>query len=202
MRKILKVLGGLVIVLSLVACGDEDRPVKSVETTASEPEQKAVEAKPKPSIDKVELNSEEVTPILKERIADVDKVEIKDGHVKVIFRADESHWDETEIASSTAHQGLTLIEMLFKNSEVKEVEIITPTTMIDSKGNEKVTEVVKVTWDRATADEINYKNFSDMLYVEFPRFYNESSSYYIHPGVFSKIKAKNLAQFETGFQKE
>ncbi|KRF63393.1 hypothetical protein ASG99_04500 [Bacillus sp. Soil768D1] len=197
MKNILKVLGGVVIVLSLAACGEEDNAAEPVKA-----EPKIVEAKPKPSIDKVELISEEVTPILKERIADVDKVEIKDGHVKVIFSADESHWDETEIASSTAHQGLTLIEMLFKNAEVKEVEIITPTTMIDNKGNENVTEVVKVTWDRATADEINYKNFSDMLYVEFPRFYNESSSYYIHPGVFSKIKAKNLAQFETGFQKE
>ncbi|MFE4430846.1 hypothetical protein ACFRH9_28390 [Peribacillus butanolivorans] len=37
MRKILKVLGGLVIVMSLVACGEEDNvaeQVKSVETTA------------------------------------------------------------------------------------------------------------------------------------------------------------------------
>ncbi|MFD6439364.1 hypothetical protein ACFWDG_06030 [Peribacillus sp. NPDC060186] len=197
MKNILKVLSGIAIVLSLAACGDEDNTAEPVKA-----EPKIVEAKPKPSIDKVELISEEVKPILKKRIADVDKVEIKDGAVKVSFSADKTYWDETDIVSSTARQGLPLMEMLFKNKDVKTVEIVAPTNMLDDKGNEEVSEVVKVKWDRATSEEINYENFGDMLYADFTRFYNESDSYFIHPGVFGKIKEKHLVNFENGAIKQ
>ncbi len=93
-------------------------------------------------------------------------------------------------------------EMLFKNADVKSVELVTPTSMMDETGNEKVVDVVKVTWDRAVNDKVNYANFSDMMYVEFPRFYNVAASYYVHPGVFNKIKAEDLSLFDGGFQKE
>lgn len=186
--------------LALVGCGSTN------EVTTKEPavEEKTAEVKeaPKPKIEDVGLTSEAITPILKDRIVDVDKVEIKDGKVTVNFSTDKTYWDETDIASSTARQGVTLMEMLFKNADVKSVELVTPTSMMDETGNEKVVDVVKVTWDRAISDEVNYANFSDMMYVEFPRFYNVATSYYIHPGVFNNIKSDELPLFKTGFQKE
>ncbi|NYV67086.1 hypothetical protein HYI36_17585 [Bacillus sp. Gen3] len=166
-----------------------------------EPKKKPEVKKVTPTIDKVELSAENIMPLIKKKNKNVDKVEVTNGDVKIYFDPERTYWDETDIARLTAIEGLNLIEMVFKNNKTTSVQVIAPTKMVDSKGNETVQEVVKAKWNKQLNDEVNYKKFRDMVMAEFPRFYNESSTYYIHPGVFSNIKDKYLNAFEGGSQK-
>jgi hypothetical protein len=208
--KVIKVLVLLAIIsISAVGCGS----VEETKTKPSEPEKaetkstsaevKKEEPKQKPkSIAEVELTSGNITPILKKLNKDIDKVEVNNGNVVVSFDPEKTYWDETDIARQTALDGVVIFEELFKNPATQTVQIVAPNTLIDDKGNETIEPLVTVKWDRALNNEINYKNFKDLVLAEFPRFYNVSKSYNIHPAVFTRIKEKYAQKFEGGFVKE
>jgi hypothetical protein len=208
--KAIKVLVLLAIIsISAVGCGS----VEETKTKPSEPEKaetkstaaevKKEEPKQKPkSIAEVELTSENITPILKKLNKDIDKVEVNNGNVVVSFDPEKTYWDETDIARQTALDGVVIFEELFKNPATQTVQIVAPNTLIDDKGNETIEPLVTVKWDRALNNEINYKNFKDLVLSEFPRFYNVAKSYNIHPAVFTRIKEKYAKKFEGGFVKE
>jgi hypothetical protein len=213
--KAIKVLVLLAIIsISAVGCGSVDETetkptepekaeTKSTAAEVKKEEPKEVKPKKKPKIiAEVELTSENITPILKKFNEDIDKVEVNNGNVVVSFDPEKTYWDETDIARETALDGVVIFEELFKNPETQTVQIIAPNTLIDDKGNETIEPLVTVKWDRALNNEINYKNFKDLVLVEFPRFYNVSKSYNIHPAVFTRIKEKYAQKFEGGFVKE
>lgn len=200
----------ILIVIIVPQPEDEDKPVSSskVATTdeptekvekkeAETPKEKEVEAQ-KVTISNVDLASGDFKKLVKKKFKDVKEVVQTDGSVVVTFKDDITYWDENDFVKRSANTGVALMEYIFKNPDVKSVNIVTPTTMTDSKGNESLDNVIKVTWDRELSDSVNYKNFKDMVLVEYPRYYNEAVTYYIHPGIYKNIKSDMKDLFVTG----
>jgi hypothetical protein len=73
-----------------------------------------------------------------------------------------------------------LFEEIFKHKEISEAVLMWNLTLVDQYGNESVDTVLKVGLDRATADKINWKNFS------YKNFENVAPQYFVHPALLKK----------------
>lgn len=73
-----------------------------------------------------------------------------------------------------------LFQELFKHKEISETVLMWNFTLVDVYGNESVDTVLKVGLDRATADKINWENFS------YKNFENVAPQYFVHPALLKK----------------
>jgi hypothetical protein len=73
-----------------------------------------------------------------------------------------------------------LFEEIFKHKEISEAVLMWNLTLVDQYGNESVDTVLKVGLDRATADKINWENFS------YKNFENVAPQYFVHPALLKK----------------
>ncbi|KQC46316.1 hypothetical protein AP057_08415 [Geobacillus sp. Sah69] len=73
-----------------------------------------------------------------------------------------------------------LFQEMFKHKEISEAVLMWNLTLVDQYGNESVDTVLKVGLDRATADKINWKNFS------YKNFENVAPQYFVHPALLKE----------------
>lgn len=180
---------------------DDSETAKNEETKKEENPKEKSKEKPKLTIKTAALDSKDFSSLVKKINKDIDKVEVNATDIKVTFKDDISYWDVIDILKQTAIDGIKIMEKVFSNEKVTSVTIYVPGSMVDEKGNESIETLVEVKWNRELSNEVNYENFGDMVLVKFPRFYNVSTSYSIHPGVFKAIEDKYKEQFETGLMK-
>lgn len=111
----------------------------------------------------VDIASEDFPKLVTNKFKDIKSEAQTEGNVVVTFKSDITYWNENDIVSSTANDGVDMMEYLFKNPNVNSVYLETPTSMVDEKGYETDSNVVKVTWTREGSEEVNYANFKGMV---------------------------------------
>ncbi len=103
---------------------------------------------------------------------------------------DESFWDEEYLVREgiTAFVEIGLIVFLVEG--IESITVVTETDFIDSFGNEEKEQALRITMDKNTFGMFNWEN------LEYRPVYNQISDnaldFYIHPGVFSKIKPDEI----------
>lgn len=162
----------------LVGCSSE---------AETQPKEEPKEEVKKVTLSDADLSSKDFGKLVKKVNKDIDTVAVEEGNVTITMSKDKSYWNENEMVEQTAKKGIELMEKVFKNPSVQSIKIDVPVPMVDSKGNEEVETVVTVTWDRATHEEINYENFKNMVILEYPKFYEQASTYNIHAGIYNYI---------------
>ncbi len=140
----------------------------------------------------------------------VEKIQEDDKNVDLATYKDGTLTLETEAKSLWSENSLfynvyDLFEstyVAFKDKSVDEVKIVITTSMTDTKGNESIEPVIEYGFSREMIEELNYDNFSFMAYGEPWRVLNESSYYWIHPGIYKNLKSEYIKNLNHGFSKQ
>lgn len=111
----------------------------------------------------------------------------EDGTLSIEIEGDGSLSVNTMV-SNRAMSILEAMKIAFEDENVKKVRGNVTATMVDSKGNESIKDVVSITYNRETFEELNYKNFHKMAWVESWRVYNEADEYYIDINIYNDLK--------------
>jgi len=182
---------------------DEQKSKPAVAQPKEEKEEvKKEEAKKEESVKKAEPKKQEKTidEVVKEIIYDKVGKKSNMGEKRIIeLQVNDNlgtpdKTDKIIIAKLYANENLTtnltrdgilmdskdLFEEIFKHKEISEAVLMWNLTLVDQYGNESVDTVLKVGLDRATADKINWKNFS------YKNFENVATQYFVHPALLKK----------------
>ncbi|MFP7170816.1 hypothetical protein [Terribacillus halophilus] len=81
-----------------------------------------------------------------------------------------------------------ILEPLSQNDNLKGIGFIRLASMQDTKGNETTEPVIMTFYTKENTSDINFKNFRSHLYIDESNFYKVADDYWIHPGVYTKIK--------------
>lgn len=100
----------------------------------------------------------------------------------------ETSWDEDHLVSQAAQYTVQLMEQVFENTDLASIKTIFSTNMIDSKGNESIEPILSFLITREEAADINYKNFNDMVLVDYNKLINICEEIYIAPGIRKNLE--------------
>lgn len=116
-------------------------------------------------------------------------IDVADGiiNVHVTIVDDFGSQDDLMKAGNTL---VVIAETLFKNPAVKMVGVTGDMGFVDSYGNNKTDAGVKIIWDRETYSKINFKNYRDLVLVDFKRPFQIASAYTIHPAIYKELKTE------------
>lgn len=167
---------------------DDSSNVKKQDNKQSTTPKKDNKPKPKPTIDKADINSAEFISLVKDVNHSIDKVAVSNSNVNITMDSDQAYWNESQMVEVTATDSVKIMEKVFSNPSVQSVTVNVPTSMMDDKGNETIENVINVTWNRELSNQVNYDNFLGMVYTDCTKFYNLAESYRIHPGIYMHIK--------------
>lgn len=186
----------VVIVSAALATGNDD---DSADNNKSKSNDKAVveTSADKEKSEKKDTTKKEPTPIDKKIIKNNNKIgeaKLENGVITLKTEVT-TFWDETSLLKNNVYEHFESFGEAFKDKNVNAVKVVLSTKMIDNKGNEEVEEIITYEYSRAAFEELNYENFLDLSYSQSWRILNESDSYWIHPGIYKKVKkdyTKNL----------
>ena len=131
---------------------------------------------------------------------DVDAASFENG-VLTLKHNTKSMFSETSLLEFQVYDLFEIAGKSFKNPEVNQTNVIITAEMIDNKGNKEIEEIVKFNYSRASFEELNFKNFLDLAYSQSWRIFNESDSYWIHPGIYKNVKPAYKENLANGLAK-
>lgn len=163
---------------------EEAQPKAEEATKPAEKKEEKPKEKPKPktTVEKLEASNK------------VDKASLDNG-ILTIETEVKSFWDETSILKHDVYELFEEMAKGFEDKDVEKVLVVLSTAMVDNKGNEEVEEIIDYEYSRAAFEELNYDKFAEMAYSQSWRILNEADTYWIHPGIYTKVKddyRKNL----------
>jgi len=124
------------------------------------------------------------------------EVEVKDDptspndrkNVRIRYYCD-NIWDTRHFVSMATRTDVAIMYNLFKNPKLNKLTLESATEFTDKYGNSKTENGLTVTFNRATAEKINYENFKDMVSADNMALFRVADSYDIHPGILTELKS-------------
>ncbi|MGG1598525.1 hypothetical protein [Paenibacillus naphthalenovorans] len=99
----------------------------------------------------------------------------------------EIFWSEKDLVEQTGIGAVRIFHELFKNPDVNAVVINVWTSFVDQYGKESNEKALSIRWTREVSDKVNYKNFEDMVFLDYKKAFDIATSYTIHPGIAKAI---------------
>jgi len=113
--------------------------------------------------------------------------ETKNDKIVELGITPDTFWNETDYAEMMGATIISYSEQLFKNNNVSQVRIIGYTAFTDEYGNEEEEAAVRISWDKETAQKVDYENFYDLVLTDYTRSYKLANNYYIHPAIHKNL---------------
>lgn len=191
---------GIVIFLALALIGAVmPKEEEATPTAKPEPQAKApapapaepVKEQPKPF---AEGELTEDTVIRASGLKGITKVDItadasaQDKRILRVTYAMPEAVNEDDAIYRMARDSVKVMEKLFAHPGVSEVGVWAEGTFTDQYGKETINTVARVVWSRATAEKVEWKNFSNMIVTEPKRALLLGEHYWIHPSVYNGLK--------------
>lgn len=118
-----------------------------------------------------------------------DPTSTNDGkNVRIRYFCD-NIWDTRHFLSMATRTDLAIMYNLFKNPKLNKLTLESATEFSDKYGNSKTENGLTVTFNRATAEKINYENFKDMVSADNMALLRASDSYNIHPAILKELQS-------------
>jgi hypothetical protein len=96
-------------------------------------------------------------------------------------------WDSNNFMVRSATVDTEIIYNLFKNPNVNKLILESSVNFTDKYGNEYQDIGLNVTFNRETAQKINYDNFIPSLMSDYNKLLNIAESYKINPGIVKNL---------------
>lgn len=187
------VAGIVFMALGMALTPETDDPAPAQQTTADPAPAAKPEPEPEPEIP---LTEQELTEDVVRQLAglkditDVQILGLEGERIVWVYYPLGSIWDEDHGVQLAADKALAAFEGLFAHREVVKVATFAQGTFLDQYGNESTENAVRITWSRATAEQINWDKFRGMVASEPERVYNLAESYAFHAGFYQGIENK------------
>ncbi|RSL35311.1 hypothetical protein D7Z54_01730 [Salibacterium salarium] len=191
------IIGTIIVVIINVGGDDEEEQPEDAasdsEETEQEPqdteEEQPEDTEPEPTIESAEIGSDKFSELVKSEFNDIAEVSgtSSTGYVNIKYKSDLSHWSETSLVKTVASDGVEVLGYIFKNANVKQVNLRLPTTMTDEYGKKSEDLVVRLGWSRETANKVNFEEFESMARIDINRTFDIADTYYIHRGVYRNV---------------
>jgi len=177
-----------------IAAQPTEEEIAEKEAKEERKQQREEEKKKKKEEEKKEeeerLANRSIDEAIEEDDHNVDDAELSDeGELTLTIDASGS-FSPNSVAETYVYRSFESMNDAFKDEDVDEVEVIIEVPLVDNKGNEEVSPVVKFTYTRDAFDELNYDNFETMAVGEPWRILNESDAYFMHPAIYDEVKQK------------
>lgn len=117
---------------------------------------------------------------------DLKEIKINDdipNDVYVLLSYKPEAWDEKEVVRLTADTLVVASERLFNNSKITRVWVTTLENFTDQYGKSNEAVAVRFGLNKETAQKINWKEFKDMVFVDYNALLNIADEQYIHPAI-------------------
>lgn len=186
MKKLFIVIISVIISMSLISCGE-----KREETEINNNSDKKHEVKENNiDLSKSELNQENVDKLLKQTLGKT-QVKIKavnvNGH-DINIQLFQEPEDEKQFLIHTSNYFINIINELFKNNDVTNIEFSVDSTFDDNQNEKIESRAINYKINREKYNEINWEDIEFKIYSEPEILYNVLDSALIHPSIINNIK--------------
>lgn len=136
----------------------------------------------------------EVEEVIKHNGSEVEGVDVTDlgeegDNTVQIYNDDPLVWSENSFMGM-ARKMFDSVEVAFADKDVDTVQVYVQDEFTDQQGKESESNVFHYNYSRADFEELELKNFKDMLYGEEWRVFQQADSYSIHPAIYNELKDK------------
>lgn len=184
--KLFAIFGVLIIgMFGSIYSAQNDKPTEVKKEVKAE--DKKENKKPEFTADLEHATPETISNELKKYSEDIKGAKVRNKTLIVTYK-DSGFWSENTLLDSYALDSIRLIKQLYKNKNFDLFAFERPTVMTDDNGNEKMETVLKSYYTRDKLDQMNLDNFSDMVLMDTERYFQKSSGYWIHLGLFNSLK--------------
>lgn len=114
----------------------------------------------------------------------------KTGKVVTIRYKETDFLDENALVKIAVFTDMETMQALFENPKVSRVNMITIVPMVDRYGKSLDEEVVKVSYNRQTANKIEWKGFHERVNIEPNLALEDADDYFVYPTILEKSKIK------------
>lgn len=178
-----------VLILASFAVTDNDSVAQEEVAADSTTEQaEAVE-----DVDYIEVatNAADVRDLeaaLKELDKSVESVRLEGNLAIVRYDSEESVWSENTMVKEFATDSTQILEIIKKNPNFGDVAFERFGTLVDEKGNERESGLIKTLYFEEDIDSINFENFTDIVWIDVSKFYNNATGYAINGAIYTEIE--------------
>lgn len=150
-------------------------------------------AKDELDIATMEMTDENIRKAVEGMISKYENIEVtyeetEEGMTLDVFYYEDNPFSDQSMIKDHTRNAVKIYRAFFENPQVDKIWVWGETKFLDDKGNESKDYFANVSMIRETAEQINWENFSDMVYAEYNRLYEVSDSFFIHPGVQKNLK--------------
>ena len=191
-RQLMGISGaGLLILFAIVSAlpPREEDPV----ATASEEVEAEADVEDTEDIDYTEVatNAADVRDLeaaLKELDKSVESVRLEGSLAIVRYDSEESVWSENTMVKEFATDSTQILAIIKKNPNFGDIAFERFGTLVDEKGNERESGLIKTLYFEEDIDSINFENFTDMVWIDVSKFYNNATGYAINGAIYTEIE--------------
>ena len=191
-RRLMGISGaGLLILFAIVSAlpPREEEPVATAtEEVEAESDKEGVEDTDYVEVAKNAADIRDLESALKKLDKSVESVRLEGSLVIVRYDSEEAVWSENTMVKEFATDSTQILEIIKENKNYGDVAFERFGTLVDEKGNESESGLIKALYFEQDIDSINFDNFTDMVWADVSKFYNNATGYAIYGAIYTKIE--------------
>lgn len=178
----------VLVFATLVLGDDESTPKEEVVAQSEQTTEQEVEEVDYSEMARSASDVRDLESALKKLDKSVESVRLEGGLAIVRYDSDEAVWSENTMVKEFATDSTQILEIIKENKNYGDVAFERFGTLVDEKGNESESGLIKALYFEQDIDSINFDNFTDMVWADVSKFYNNATGYAINGAIYTKIE--------------
>lgn len=183
-------VAGLVFLATLALGNDEADPKEEVVAQNDQSKEKQIEEVNYSELARTAANVSELEAALKQLDQSVDSVRLEGDLAVISYDSEEAVWSENTMVKEFATDSTKILEILHANPNFGDAAFERFGTLVDDKGNESESGLIKVLYLESEFNQLSFENFTDMVYGDAAKFYNNATGYAINGAIYTKIETE------------
>lgn len=193
-RQLMGISGASLLILFAIVSALPPREKEPVATATEEVEEEA-DKEDVEDVDyaKVAKNAADVRDLesaLKKLDKSVESVRLEGSLAIVRYDSGEAVWSENTMVKEFATDSTQILGIIKENPNYGDVAFERFGILVDEKGNERESGLIKALYFEEDINTINFDNFTDMVWVDVSKFYNNATGYAINGAIYTEIETE------------
>lgn len=180
-----------VLVFATLVLGDDESTPKEEEVAQSEQTtEQEVEEVDYSEMARSASDVRDLETALKKLDKSIESIRLEGNLAVVRYDSEESAWSENTMVKEFATDSTKILAIIQENPNYSDIAFERFGTLVDEKGNERESGLIKALYFEADIDALNFENFTDMVWVDASKFYTNATGYAINGAIYPKIETE------------